>query len=230
MLTTTLSSCCSVSYEISLKGGCNKYTHIIIIGLLFFLFLFMKNFSSPEKSNVPIHPSIHPPVRSMYERSIRYPLLSSAPAKWKKKGCCPRVPNRKTKQPQNQRKPPKTKASFIPVYCLSSPPRPSRPLSSTRRLLDESLETRGVGTEQLVDLLAVLEQHKRRHGADAELRRDLGDGIDVDLDEVHALERGVLRVPVGRGRCVRDSQGQLVGIRGGWDGGEDGTAVMVGRW
>ena len=50
-------------------------------------------------------------------------------------------------------------------------------------LLDSGLESLGVGTDDLADLLAVLEQHKGGHGADTELLGDIGDLVDVDLEE-----------------------------------------------
>lgn len=50
-------------------------------------------------------------------------------------------------------------------------------------LLDGSLEGLGVGTDDLGDLLAVLEQDKGGHGADAEFLSDIGDLVDVNLVE-----------------------------------------------
>lgn len=50
--------------------------------------------------------------------------------------------------------------------------------------LDRSLEGIGVGTNDLLDLLAVLEDHECGHGANTELLGDIWDFIDVDLDEV----------------------------------------------
>jgi len=50
-------------------------------------------------------------------------------------------------------------------------------------LLDGSLESLGVGTDDLGDLLAILEQDKGGHGADAEFLSDIGDLVDVNLVE-----------------------------------------------
>lgn len=50
-------------------------------------------------------------------------------------------------------------------------------------LLDGSLESLGVGTDDLGDLLAVLEQDKGGHGADAEFLSDIGDFVNVNLVE-----------------------------------------------
>lgn len=46
---------------------------------------------------------------------------------------------------------------------------------------------RRVGTDDLVGLLAVLEDEEGGHGADAELLAEVGDLVDVDLDEVEVL-------------------------------------------
>lgn len=50
-------------------------------------------------------------------------------------------------------------------------------------LLDGGLEGLGVGTDDLADLLAVLEQDEGGHGADAEFLGDLGDLVDIELVE-----------------------------------------------
>jgi hypothetical protein len=53
------------------------------------------------------------------------------------------------------------------------------------QVLDEHLlQGRGVGADELVDLLAVLEDDEGGHGADAELLGELGQGVDVELGEV----------------------------------------------
>lgn len=49
--------------------------------------------------------------------------------------------------------------------------------------LDGGLESLGVGTNDLGDLLAVLEEKESRHGADAELLCNVGDLVDVELVE-----------------------------------------------
>lgn len=50
-------------------------------------------------------------------------------------------------------------------------------------LLNGSLESRWVGTNNLTDLVAVLEEQESRHGADGQLLRDLWELIDVDFVE-----------------------------------------------
>jgi len=49
--------------------------------------------------------------------------------------------------------------------------------------LDGGLEGLGVGTDNLSNLLAVLEEQEGGHGTDAELLGDLGELVDVDLEE-----------------------------------------------
>lgn len=49
--------------------------------------------------------------------------------------------------------------------------------------LDGSLESLRVGTDDLSDLLAVLEEKEGGHGADAELLSNVGDLIDIELVE-----------------------------------------------
>ena len=49
--------------------------------------------------------------------------------------------------------------------------------------LDGSLEGLGVGADDLSDLVTALEQQEGGHGADAELLCDLGDLVDVELEE-----------------------------------------------
>lgn len=50
-------------------------------------------------------------------------------------------------------------------------------------LLNGSLESRWVGTDNLTDLVAVLEEQESRHGANGQLLRDLWELIDVDFVE-----------------------------------------------
>lgn len=77
-----------------------------------------------------------------------------------------------------------------------------RPLSCTFRvylgivLLDQLLESAGVGTDELVGSLAVLVDEEGRHGADVELGSDVGDLLDVELEEVDVLELFRVGVPV----------------------------------
>lgn len=54
-------------------------------------------------------------------------------------------------------------------------------------VLDGSLQGLRVRTDDLADLLTVLEEEEGRHGADAELLRDVGDVVDVDLVETRVL-------------------------------------------
>ncbi len=53
----------------------------------------------------------------------------------------------------------------------------------SRVLLEKELQGRRVGAHELVDLLAVLEECKCGHGADAELLGQLGQFVDVKLGE-----------------------------------------------
>lgn len=64
-------------------------------------------------------------------------------------------------------------------------------------LLEGVQEHRGVGTDDLLNLLAVLEDDESRHGADAELLGEVGQMVDVELGEVDVLE-GLLLGPPGR--------------------------------
>ena len=49
--------------------------------------------------------------------------------------------------------------------------------------LDGGLEGLGVGTDDLSDLVTVLEEQEGGHGADAELLSNVGDLIDIELVE-----------------------------------------------
>jgi hypothetical protein len=53
-----------------------------------------------------------------------------------------------------------------------------------RRIFNRGLQRRRISTHNLPDLHAVLEDEEGGHGADAELLRDIGDFVDVELDEV----------------------------------------------
>lgn len=66
-------------------------------------------------------------------------------------------------------------------------------------LLDSGLESGGVGTNDLADLGAVLEEEESGHGADGLLLGDLGDLVDVDL--VEAGVGVVVGEPVKRELC-----------------------------
>jgi hypothetical protein len=72
-------------------------------------------------------------------------------------------------------------------------------------LLDGSLEGGRVGTDDLADLLAVLEDEESGHGADGVLLGGLGDLVDVNLEE--AGVGVVVGEPVGGGVV---SEGVLV--------------------
>ena len=50
-------------------------------------------------------------------------------------------------------------------------------------LLNTFLQRRRISTNNLLDLLAILEKHKSRHGAHAQFLRDLWDLVDVDFVE-----------------------------------------------
>lgn len=49
--------------------------------------------------------------------------------------------------------------------------------------LDSGQEGLGVGAHDLGNLVAALEQQECRHGADTEFLGDIGDFVDVDLEE-----------------------------------------------
>ncbi len=53
-------------------------------------------------------------------------------------------------------------------------------------VLDSGLEGLGVGTNDLRNLVAVLEKKEGRHGADTEVSCDLGEFVDVELVEARA--------------------------------------------
>lgn len=79
---------------------------------------------------------------------------------------------------------------------------PHRRLSSLFRvvLLKQVEEALGVGAEELVDLLAVLEEGEGGHGADAELLGEVGHGVDVELGKIGlVLKLGVLCPSARRG-------------------------------
>lgn len=54
-------------------------------------------------------------------------------------------------------------------------------------LSDSSTDSRGVGTTDDLDLLAVKEEEEGRHSGDAVLSGDIGEFIDVDLVELDVL-------------------------------------------
>lgn len=49
--------------------------------------------------------------------------------------------------------------------------------------LDGGLESLGVGTDDLADFVTALEQKEGGHSADAELLGDIGDLVDIELEE-----------------------------------------------
>jgi len=67
-------------------------------------------------------------------------------------------------------------------------------------LLDRSLKSLGVGSDDLLKLFAILEDSKGGHGADAEFLGNLGRLVDVELEEF--------------GGTVLARHGHLVDVRG----------------
>jgi hypothetical protein len=90
------------------------------------------------------------------------------------------------------------------VLLATAPPHPC--VRYLQVGLDSRLKRSRVRTHNLANLLAVLEEHDSRHGADGELLRDVWDFVDVELVEARV---GVL---VGESvvccqhmySCVRD--------------------------
>jgi hypothetical protein len=68
--------------------------------------------------------------------------------------------------------------------------------------LDGGLESLGVGTDDLGNLVAVLEEEEGGHGANAEFLSNIGDLIDVEL------------VEAGVGVCAGEPAGVISGDRG----------------
>ena len=69
--------------------------------------------------------------------------------------------------------------------------------------LDGSLESLGVGTNDLADLVTALEQNEGGHGADTELLGNVGDIVDVELEEACVGELlGKPRVALAAQRCA----------------------------
>jgi hypothetical protein len=95
-------------------------------------------------------------------------------------------------------KPPKSSMLEKPPECTNL----------TDQRLNPSLESGRVGADDVLDLLAVLEEHEGGHGADAELGGDLAHLVDVDLVElglrVVLAELGDL----GRDRLARAAPGR----------------------
>lgn len=52
-------------------------------------------------------------------------------------------------------------------------------------LLDSSLDSRWGSTNNLIDLLAVLEENESWHGANTELSSNVGESVDVELVEAN---------------------------------------------
>ena len=69
-------------------------------------------------------------------------------------------------------------------------------------LLKQLLQDGRVGTEELIDLLAILEDGEGGHGADTELLGKVGELVDVELGEVNALVLGPLAPSRIRGRQI----------------------------
>jgi len=77
----------------------------------------------------------------------------------------------------------------------SHPPRSMPVIATLDVVLDRRLQRRGVRTNYLADLLAVLKEEEGRHSAHSQLLRDFRDLVDVEL-----VEAGVgvgIRVPFG---------------------------------
>lgn len=74
-------------------------------------------------------------------------------------------------------------------------------------LLDGGLNSRGVRSDHLADLLATLEEDESGHGADAELLRDVGGLVDVDLDELGAGVLVAVLLDLGRDGLARTAPG-----------------------
>ena len=72
------------------------------------------------------------------------------------------------------------------LWSASPPQSPGYPLSSEtllQSLLNSGLEGVWVGTYNLSNLLSILEEEERRHGANGELLSDIWNLVDVDLVE-----------------------------------------------
>lgn len=61
---------------------------------------------------------------------------------------------------------------------------PDEPTRLSNQRLDTSLEGGRVGTDDVLDLFAALEQNESGHGTDAQLGRDVAQLVDVDLIEL----------------------------------------------
>lgn len=83
------------------------------------------------------------------------------------------------------------------------------------------LESRGVGTDDLLDLVAALEDDEGGHGADADLLGDLGLLVDVDLEEVDLLAGGGVR------DLLEDGADGLAGAAPGRPEVDDGGLLAV---
>jgi hypothetical protein len=71
-------------------------------------------------------------------------------------------------------------------------------LGGASGLRNQSSEGGGVGADKLIDLLAVLEDEERGHGADAEVLADVGELVDVDLGEEDARVLLLVGLPEAR--------------------------------
>ena len=72
------------------------------------------------------------------------------------------------------------------LWSASPPQSPGYPLSSEtllQSLLNSGLEGIWVGTDNLSNLLSILEQEERGHSANGELLSDIWNLVDVDLVE-----------------------------------------------
>ncbi len=85
--------------------------------------------------------------------------------------------------------------SYLVIFGLGVSGRWRRRLAScTRRLLnrlcvllDGGLEGANIGTNNLIDLFAVLEEHECRHSPHAKLLSDIGNLVNIDLVEIDGV-------------------------------------------
>lgn len=70
-------------------------------------------------------------------------------------------------------------------FCIYMKP-PLKDMTHSNMFLDGPLERWWVRSHDIRDLFAILEQHKRRHGADVELLCHVGHFVDVELVEARS--------------------------------------------
>jgi len=94
-------------------------------------------------------------------------------------------------------------------------------VGSLGELLDGLLESGGVGADDLLGLLALLEEEEGGHGADAKLLAHVGDLIDVNLDKVD------LAVLLLVGEVDKDGGNGLAGTAPGGEGINDDEVMLL---